>query len=66
MDASEWAKMADRIAQIRLALYQIEQANEEYDTEAYHQVAFVRELLALCLERIDKLASWDDKGWLNC
>jgi len=65
MDASEWARMADKLSQIRLQLYKIQEDHEENDTEVYHQVAFVRELLTISLERVDKLASWDDKGWLR-
>lgn len=65
MDAKEWSQMADRLAQIRGRLYQIQEAHEECDTEVYHQVAFIRELLAISLERVDKLAKWDDRGWLK-
>lgn len=65
MDAAEWARMADKMAQIRLQLYKIQEDHEEYDTEVYHTVAFVRELLTISLEKIDKLAKWDDKGWLR-
>jgi hypothetical protein len=65
MDAKEWSTMADKLAQVRLKLYKIQEDHEEYDTEVYHHVAFVRELLTICLEKVDKLANWDDKGWLR-
>lgn len=65
MDAKEWSQIADRLAQIRRKLYHIQEDHEECDTEVYHQVAFIRELLAISLERVDKLAKWDDKGWLR-
>ena len=65
MDAKEWSTMADKLAQVRLKLYRIQENHEEYDTEIYHRVAFVRELLTICLEKVDTLANWDDKGWLR-
>tara|TARA_Y100001938_G_C7861385_1_gene315752 strand:+ start:208 stop:405 length:198 start_codon:yes stop_codon:yes gene_type:complete len=65
MDAKEWSKMADKLAQIRRKLYITQQDAEEYDTEVYHEVAFIREMLCLCLEKIDRLAKWDDLGWVK-
>tara|TARA_R100000231_G_C5242476_1_gene140178 strand:+ start:112 stop:318 length:207 start_codon:yes stop_codon:yes gene_type:complete len=65
MDAQKWAKMADKLAQVRRQLYDLQMIHEEYDTEVYHEVAFIREMLYLCLEKVDKLAKWDDKGWIR-
>jgi hypothetical protein len=65
MDAKEWAEIADKLAQVRVKLYGVQENHEEYDTEVYHTVAFVRELLTISLEKIEKLATWDDKGWLR-
>ena len=65
MDAQEWSKMADKLAQVRSKSYNMQMDAEEYDTEVYHEAAFIRELLYLCLIRIDKLAKWDDKGWIK-
>ncbi len=65
MDAQEWSKMADKLAQVRSKLYNLQMNAEEYDTEVYHEVAFIRELLFLCLEKVDKLAKWDDRGWID-
>ena len=65
MDAKDWASMADKIAQIRSILYKVQMDHEEYDTEVYHEVAFIRELMFISLEKVDKLAKWDDKGWLK-
>ena len=65
MDAKEWSKMADKLAQVRSKLYETQMNAEEYDTEVYHEVAFIREMLCLCLEKLDKLATWDSKGWIR-
>ena len=34
MDAKEWSKMADKLAQVRSKLYETQMNAEEYDTEA--------------------------------
>ena len=65
MDAKEWSKMADKIAQVRTRLYQVQEEHEEYDTEVYAEVAFIRRMLLLTLESIDKLAKWDDRGGMR-
>jgi len=65
MDAKEWSKMADKVAQVRATLYKVQEEHEEYDTEVYSEVAFIRRMLLLTLESIDKLAKWDDKGWMR-
>lgn len=65
MDAKEWSRMADKIAQVRTKLYKVQEAHEEFDTEVYSEVAFIRRMLLLTLESIDKLAKWDDKGWMK-
>ena len=65
MDAKNWAKIADNIAKIRTALYQVQQDNEYYDTEVYSDVAFIRELLFIVLTKVDTLAKWDDRGWIK-
>ena len=65
MDAKKWAKIADNLATIRGVLYNVQQNNEDFDTEVFHEVAFIRELLYISLEKIDKLAKWDDKGWIK-
>ena len=65
MDAKEWSKLADKVAQVRVKLYEVQQEHEKFDTEVYAEVAFIRRMLLLTLESIDKLAKWDDKGWLR-
>ena len=65
MDAKEWSKMADKIAQVRAKLYKVQEQHEEFDTEVYSEVAFIRRMLLLTLESIDKLAKWDDRGWMR-
>jgi hypothetical protein len=65
MDAKEWSKMADMIAQIRRRLYTIQMDNEEHDTEVFLKILLIREFLALSLEHIERLAQWDDKGWIE-
>ena len=65
MDAKEWSRMADKVAQVRTKLYKVQEDHEEYDTEVYSEVAFIRRMLLLTLESIDKLAKWDDKGWIK-
>lgn len=65
MDAKNWAKIADNIAKIRNALYQVQENNEYHDTEVYSDVAFIRELLLIVLTKVDTLAKWDDRGWIK-
>jgi hypothetical protein len=65
MDAKEWAKMADMIAQIRRKLWDVQAHNENYDTEVTLKVQMVREFLAITLEHIDTLARYDDLGWIR-
>jgi len=65
MDAQNWAKIADNIATIRSKLYEIQINNEGHDSEVYHEVAFIREMLYISLEKVDKLAKWDAKGWIR-
>ena len=65
MDAKEWSRMADMIAQIRRRLYTIQMDNEEHDTEVFLKILLIREFLALSLEHIDQLAIWDNLGWIE-
>jgi hypothetical protein len=65
MDAKDWAKMADMIAQIRNRLFKIQSDHEYLDTEVYLKTILTREYLALALENIDKLARWDNSGLLQ-
>ena len=65
MDAKDWAKMADMIAQIRNRLFKIQSVHEYLDTEVYLKTILTREYLALALENIDKLARWDNSGLLQ-
>lgn len=65
MDAKEWSKMADKVAQVRTKLYEVQMDHEDYDSEIYAEVAFIRRMLLLTLESIDKLSKWDDKGWMK-
>ena len=53
------------IAQIRRRLYTIQMDNEENDTEVFLKILLIREFLALSLEHIERLAQWDDKGWIK-
>ena len=65
MDAKEWSKMADMLAQIRRKLYKIQSDNEYIDRDVFLKVVLTREYLALALEHIDTLASLDDSGWIE-
>ena len=65
MDAKEWSKMADMLAQIRRKLYKIQSENEHIDRDVFLKVVLTREYLALALEHIDTLARFDDNGWIQ-
>ena len=65
MDAKDWAKMADMIAQIRRRLFKIQSDHENFDTEVFLKTILTREYLALALENIDTLAKYDDNGWIQ-
>jgi len=65
MDAKDWAKMADMIAQIRRRLFKIQSDHENVDTEVFLKTILTREYLALALENIDTLAKYDDNGWIQ-
>ena len=65
MDAKDWAKMADMIAQIRRRLFKIQSDHENVDTEVFLKTILTREYLALALENIDRLAKYDDNGWIK-
>lgn len=65
MDAKEWSKMADMLAQIRNKLYIMESDNENINREVFLKSVITREYLALVLINIDTFARWDDNGWIE-
>jgi len=65
MDAKEWAKMADMLAQIRNKLYILQSDNENINREVFLKAVITREYLALVLTNIDTFARWDDNGWIK-
>ncbi len=65
MDAKDWAKKTDMIAQIRRRFFTIQSDHEIVDTEVFLKTILTREYLALALENIDTLAKYDDNGWIQ-
>lgn len=65
MDAKDWSKMADMIAQIRRRLYKIQSDNEHLRDSVFLKSFLTREYLALALDNIDTLARYANNGWIK-
>ena len=62
-DAKSWEKVAENIVKTRNWLYQIQQ-DDSISRESFQAISNIRFLLMVALEQVDKLARYDNEGWL--
>lgn len=62
-DAKEWDKLAENIVKTRKWLYDLSQ-NPYVNPQNYRKIGNVIYLLMITLEEVDKLARYDNEGWL--
>ena len=63
-DAKEWEKASLNLVKTRNWLHKFHDQYEQ-DHEINEDIYIIRYLLANCVEIMDKLAKWDDKGWFK-
>ena len=62
-DAKEWEKVAENIVKTRKWLYDLSQ-NPYLDPQNHRKIGNIIYLLMIVLEEVDKLARYDNEGWL--
>jgi len=62
-DAKEWEKVAENIVKTRNWLYNLQQ-DDSMSHESFAKISNIRFLLMIALEEVDKLARYDNEGWL--
>ncbi len=63
-DAKEWEKASLNLVKTRNWLYKFHDLYEQ-DHEINEDIFLIRYMLNNCVEIMDKLAKWDDKGWFK-
>jgi len=62
-DAKEWEKASLNIVKTRNWLYKFHLYAQDH--EINDDITIIRYMLSNCVEIMDKLAKWDDKGWIK-
>jgi len=63
-DAKEWEKASLNLVKTRNWLYKYHDEVEQ-DHEINEDIMIIRYMLNNCVEIMDRLAKWDDKGWFK-
>lgn len=63
-DAKEWEKACLNLVKTRNWLYKYHDEVEQ-DHEINEDIMIIRYMLNNCVEIMDRLAKWDDKGWFK-